>query len=230
MNPVVLVCGADDGFARPLAVTLYSALRNYRGSAPVQVHIVVFIHPTGDFSVISNVADRRGRYHLDRFARRGDSSESVIFANGGGLPYSVTFASRERTLGGFQNDGGVVFSYSAALGECIAGSTDLAVAKRFVFDSVLRAPDLGRSVALTAAHMGLTPLQVKDCARTVRSSTRRAEEKRAADRLGVVGTPTFIVGQIDAKGRLTGWPYIGLEPDSLRHLIDVAATTLSRRH
>src|SRR5688572_10626619 len=40
MNPVVLVCGADDGFARPLAVTLYSALRNYRGSAPVQVHIV----------------------------------------------------------------------------------------------------------------------------------------------------------------------------------------------
>jgi lipopolysaccharide biosynthesis glycosyltransferase len=37
---VVLACAADDAFARPLAVTLYSALTNYRGGAPVSIYIV----------------------------------------------------------------------------------------------------------------------------------------------------------------------------------------------
>ncbi len=39
-HPLVLVCGADDGFAKPLAVTLYSALSNYRSAADVKVYIV----------------------------------------------------------------------------------------------------------------------------------------------------------------------------------------------
>lgn len=39
-HPLVLVCGADDGFAMPLAVTLYSALANYRGSLPVKLYII----------------------------------------------------------------------------------------------------------------------------------------------------------------------------------------------
>jgi lipopolysaccharide biosynthesis glycosyltransferase len=39
-HPLVVVCGADDRFAMPLAVTLYSALSNYRGSLPVKVFII----------------------------------------------------------------------------------------------------------------------------------------------------------------------------------------------
>ncbi|MGH2396473.1 MAG: glycosyltransferase family 8 protein [bacterium] len=39
-HPVVVVCGADDRFAMPLAVTLYSALSNYRSSLPVKVFII----------------------------------------------------------------------------------------------------------------------------------------------------------------------------------------------
>jgi lipopolysaccharide biosynthesis glycosyltransferase len=39
-HPLVLVCGADDAFAKPLAVTLYSAVSNYRGSVPVNVYII----------------------------------------------------------------------------------------------------------------------------------------------------------------------------------------------
>ena len=39
-HPLVLVCAADDGFAMPLAVTLYSALLNYRGPLPIKVCIV----------------------------------------------------------------------------------------------------------------------------------------------------------------------------------------------
>lgn len=39
-HPIVVVCGADDRFAMPLAVTLYSALSNYRGSLPIKVFIV----------------------------------------------------------------------------------------------------------------------------------------------------------------------------------------------
>lgn len=36
----MIVCGADDRFAMPLAVTLYSALSNYRGSVPLKVYII----------------------------------------------------------------------------------------------------------------------------------------------------------------------------------------------
>jgi len=39
-HPLVLVCGADDAFAKPLAVTLYSALSNYRGALRVKVYII----------------------------------------------------------------------------------------------------------------------------------------------------------------------------------------------
>lgn len=39
-HPLVVVCGADDRFAMPLAVTLYSALANYRSSLPVKVFII----------------------------------------------------------------------------------------------------------------------------------------------------------------------------------------------
>ncbi|HEU4994398.1 MAG TPA: glycosyltransferase family 8 protein [Gemmatimonadaceae bacterium] len=39
-DPLVLVCGADDGFAKPLAVTLYSALSNYCGTDDVRVHVI----------------------------------------------------------------------------------------------------------------------------------------------------------------------------------------------
>lgn len=39
-QPLVITCGADDNFAMPLAVTLYSALTNYRGGADVRVYIM----------------------------------------------------------------------------------------------------------------------------------------------------------------------------------------------
>jgi lipopolysaccharide biosynthesis glycosyltransferase len=39
-HPLVLVCGADDTFAKPLAVTLHSALSNYHGEADLSVYIV----------------------------------------------------------------------------------------------------------------------------------------------------------------------------------------------
>jgi lipopolysaccharide biosynthesis glycosyltransferase len=39
-HPLAVVCSADDGFAMPLAVTLYSTFANYRGSLPVKLYIV----------------------------------------------------------------------------------------------------------------------------------------------------------------------------------------------
>jgi lipopolysaccharide biosynthesis glycosyltransferase len=39
-QPLVLVCGADDGFAKTLAVALYSALLNYSGPLPVSVYVI----------------------------------------------------------------------------------------------------------------------------------------------------------------------------------------------
>lgn len=39
-HPLVIVCGADDGFAKPLAVTLYSALSNYRGQLSANIFII----------------------------------------------------------------------------------------------------------------------------------------------------------------------------------------------
>ena len=39
-HPLVVVCSADNGFAMPLAVTLYSALSNYRGSPTLRVYII----------------------------------------------------------------------------------------------------------------------------------------------------------------------------------------------
>lgn len=39
-EPIVLACAADDGYARPLAVTLFSALLNYRGKQSVKVFII----------------------------------------------------------------------------------------------------------------------------------------------------------------------------------------------
>ncbi len=69
----------------------------------------VYIHPNGDLSVMSNVADREGRYHLDRFTSHGESRASVIFAKSWmRLPFPVSFASGEHTLVGFQDDGGIV--------------------------------------------------------------------------------------------------------------------------
>jgi lipopolysaccharide biosynthesis glycosyltransferase len=37
---MVLVCAADDNYAMPMAVMLYSALRNYRGELPVHIYIL----------------------------------------------------------------------------------------------------------------------------------------------------------------------------------------------
>jgi lipopolysaccharide biosynthesis glycosyltransferase len=39
-HPLAVVCSADNAFAMPLAVTLYSAFANYRGSLPVKLYIV----------------------------------------------------------------------------------------------------------------------------------------------------------------------------------------------
>jgi lipopolysaccharide biosynthesis glycosyltransferase len=38
--PMVLVCAADDGYSMPMAVMLYTALKNYRGPAGVEAYIL----------------------------------------------------------------------------------------------------------------------------------------------------------------------------------------------
>jgi len=39
-HPVVLACAADDNYAMPMAVMLYSALKNYRGDLPIHVYVL----------------------------------------------------------------------------------------------------------------------------------------------------------------------------------------------
>ncbi len=39
-HPVVLACAADDNYSMPVAVMLYSALRNYQGDLPVHVYVL----------------------------------------------------------------------------------------------------------------------------------------------------------------------------------------------
>ena len=38
--PLVLVCGADNNYAMPMAVTLYSAIKNYRGRDQVEIFVL----------------------------------------------------------------------------------------------------------------------------------------------------------------------------------------------
>ncbi|HEU4994396.1 MAG TPA: hypothetical protein VFT29_06230 [Gemmatimonadaceae bacterium] len=69
----------------------------------------VFVHENGELSVISNVVDRKGSYHLDRYSDRGDSSESVIIAKGGyRLPFPSFFVENDTNFIGIESDGGVV--------------------------------------------------------------------------------------------------------------------------
>ncbi len=121
-----------------------------------------------------------------------------------------------------------LFAHGAALSECLARSKGLPAAKRFVFDSVLPAMDPERGLAVAARHGRASAQQMKRCAQQVMTGSTRAEERAAAEQLGVTGTPTFIIGQLNSDGRLVGWAYVGLEhPDSLNLLIDEAAKTIA---
>lgn len=115
------------------------------------------------------------------------------------------------------------FLYSSAIAECSAPSVGLPVAKRWTFEHTLALPDVRTAVDSASARTGIGSEALMQCVIASLRSERRAAESRAATALGVTGTPTFIVGQLDESGRLVGWPYVGLDrPDSLDRLIEAA--------
>jgi lipopolysaccharide biosynthesis glycosyltransferase len=60
-HPVVLVLGADDAFAKPLAVTLYSALCNYRDPRPLHIYVVDGGIKPRNRARIKRIVERYGR-------------------------------------------------------------------------------------------------------------------------------------------------------------------------
>ncbi|HEU4994395.1 MAG TPA: thioredoxin domain-containing protein [Gemmatimonadaceae bacterium] len=121
-----------------------------------------------------------------------------------------------------------VFAYRGALSQCLAETEGVSRAKRFVFDSLGGATEARPTLARAALHSGITPEVLARCIEAAQTDPRRKQERDAAERLGVRGTPTFIVGHIDGRGRLVGWPYIGLDrPDSLVRLVDAASRVLA---
>jgi lipopolysaccharide biosynthesis glycosyltransferase len=60
-DPVVLVLGADDAFAKPLAVTLYSALVNYHDARSAKIYIVDGGIRPSNRARINRILKRHGR-------------------------------------------------------------------------------------------------------------------------------------------------------------------------
>lgn len=73
VGPIVITCAADDGFAQPLAVMLYSALANYRGVAKIVVYII-----DGGVSAAN-------RLRIDAITRRGAAAVEWITPQSDGL-------------------------------------------------------------------------------------------------------------------------------------------------
>jgi protein-disulfide isomerase len=112
------------------------------------------------------------------------------------------------------------FSYGAALSECLAAPMGLGRAKRWVVDTAMSTSDMRVAADSAASRVGTTRAAMVACVTAVLQGGRRATEMRAADSLGVNGTPTFVVGVSGAHGRIVGWPYLGIEsPDSLFRLV-----------
>lgn len=115
------------------------------------------------------------------------------------------------------------FLYNSAIAECSVPSLGLPVAKHWTFEHTLALPDVKTAVDSASARTGIALDSMTRCVTASVQSERRAAESRAATALGVTATPTFVVGQLDATGKLVGWPYVGLDrPDSLDRLIEAA--------
>jgi protein-disulfide isomerase len=112
------------------------------------------------------------------------------------------------------------FSYAAALSECLTARMGVGRAKRWVVDTAMSTSDMRVAADSAASRVGITRPAMVACVTAVLQGGRRAAEMRAADSLGVNGTPTFVVGVRGEHGRIVGWPYLGIEsPDSLFRLI-----------
>jgi protein-disulfide isomerase len=83
----------------------------------------------------------------------------------------------------------------------------------------------------TARQLRVEPGSLRACADSMASSPRAFNERRAARALGVPGTPTFLIGEVTSRGKLVGWPSVGLVPlDTLvRHLEEAEALVLRAR-
>lgn len=123
-----------------------------------------------------------------------------------------------------------LFSQYGLINDCVSDLRGLPTAKQFVFDSLTTAiPDAPQTIAIAAAYSGVPVERMELCTHDAHRIQRRLEEGRSANSLGVIGTPTFIVGQIDENGRVVGWPFIGLgQSDSLETLIGAAARAVAR--
>lgn len=119
-------------------------------------------------------------------------------------------------------------AFAASAAECMVPHVGLEDAHRWGFEVSL----LGDSGSvLKAIEKRMTPFQreaVIACALRPTQAPRRARVAAAADRLGVPGTPTFIIGQ-QFGTRVVGWPLVGLQEwSTLRRDLEEAEQLVRR--
>lgn len=98
-------------------------------------------------------------------------------------------------------------------------------------DWIFTAPSIKNFRSMTDLKSGLVERLELDADRLQRCVASRRYEvaagtmtlAEAADSLGVLGTPTFIIGRLTQTGLVKGWPLRGLAPlDTMRYYLDAA--------
>jgi hypothetical protein len=130
--------------------------------------------------------------------------------------------SRYARTGGLQyrfvEAGPTVADKASAFVECVAADSGFTAAVHRFYELV-KEP---RGVAEVEDFAGCRSSRV--------NAVRRAAERRMAKRIGVPGTPTFVLGRLTKpEGRVVGWVIVGaVEADSMTALIDQAAARIGR--
>jgi len=99
---------------------------------------------------------------------------------------------------------------ASLLAECLAEVSDFESARTWVFESRrFGSYDDARDSATLSVPVKEVS-RFEQCLAAPERDARRRAERVAAQSLGVVGTPTFLIGRRWAEGRYVGWALIGL--------------------
>lgn len=111
---------------------------------------------------------------------------------------------------------------ATALASCAAPVVGFPSALRLVYGAH-GAQSFTDVASAVGRQTGQAESELHQCVRERLASPELIAEQEAARRLGIPGTPTFIVGRLSPTGRIVGWAFIGGIPyDTLAYYIELA--------
>jgi hypothetical protein len=94
--------------------------------------------------------------------------------------------------------------------ECVAARHGAIGAKNAAHAALMAAGGLDDVISGMSEYSGIAEAELHTCAKRPEAHARHEDAAESARKLGVTGTPTFLVGYAGGDGAFVGWPHVGL--------------------